>query len=72
MSARAAGAEPTGEGATWRAWVRWAAADAGVGLLSDEEIDFLLWERTAWPCAPAEHVKGQVRETLACLATQLS
>lgn len=37
------------ENTTWAEVVRAIAAEYGRAEISDEEIDFLLWERTPWP-----------------------
>lgn len=48
-----------GDGLTWADWVRLIASDYGVSL-TDDAIDFVLWERTAWPVADVAHVREQL------------
>jgi len=36
-----------GDSVTWGDYVRLVSADFGVASLSDDAVDFLLWERTA-------------------------
>lgn len=38
-----------GDGITWADWVRLVAAEVGVHDLTDEQVNWLLWEQTAWP-----------------------
>src|SRR3982751_1104311 len=48
-------------GCTWADYTRVLALANGVDReLSDDEIDFLLWERTAWPVADFEYVRDQL------------
>ena len=42
---------------TWNDLVRKYFPDA-----DDETCDFILWEKTAFPCADAEHVEKQIKE----------
>lgn len=51
--------EPSG---TVFAWVRQIAADQGVGPFTDDELDWLLWEETAWPMGGTVVVERQLRE----------
>jgi hypothetical protein len=48
-------------GCTWADYTRVLALANGVDReLSDDEIDVLLWERTAWPVADFEYVRDQL------------
>jgi hypothetical protein len=56
-----AGVEPE----TWADLVRKLAAKHGVQGLSDKEIDFILWERTAWQFADRDYVCDQLAKLFA-------
>lgn len=47
-----------GDGLTWADWVRLTASDLGVHGLTEDNIEFLLWECTAWPIATDLAVLG--------------
>lgn len=53
-----------------RTWGDLARSIAAVYRLAptDEEINFALWERTAWPIAGVEYVSGQLHEWFASVA----
>lgn len=51
-----------GNGCTWADWVRLIASDLGVHGLTDDEVEWALWERTAWPFASIGHVRAQLVE----------
>lgn len=38
-----------GDGVTWADWVRLVAAEHDTHGLTDDVVDWLLWECTAWP-----------------------
>lgn len=59
--------EPIGPDVSWQRWVTWCAVEHGHREPTTEEIDFILWERTAFPMAGADHVKKQVHEYFAQL-----
>ena len=52
----------TEAGETWTEMVRRVSEEYGLGPPSDDEADFVLWEKTAFPFAPPDHVERQVRE----------
>lgn len=54
-----------GDGLTWADWVRLVAAEHGVHDLSEDDIDVLLWERTAFPVAGPDHVRPQLAQLFA-------
>jgi hypothetical protein len=55
-----------GDGITWADWVRLVAAEHGVHGLTDDDVDFLLWERTAWPtCTETGVLRAQLVDALA-------
>jgi hypothetical protein len=47
--------------------VRLTAAENGVHGLTDDEIEYVLWERTAWPVAGIGYVRAQLVELFAAL-----
>jgi hypothetical protein len=48
---------------TVREWVQLIAEACGFErLLTDDEIDFLLWEKTAYPVAGTDYVQRQLIE----------
>lgn len=52
-------------GMSWFELVTEMAADAGVHGLTSEDIDWLLWEHTAWPIAGYDYVCRQLVELFA-------
>jgi hypothetical protein len=56
-----------GDSLTWAEWVRLTAAENGVHGLTDDEIEYVLWERTAWPVAGIGYVRAQLVELFAAL-----
>lgn len=55
---------PSLGGITWQDWTRLTASDVGVHGLTDEQVDWLLWERTAFPFAPVTYIRDQLIDQL--------
>jgi hypothetical protein len=49
-----------GDSVTWADWVRLVASEHGVYGLSDDDVEYLLWERTAWPICDVPYLRRQV------------
>lgn len=47
---------------TWQALVYNAGAQYGVRNLTDRDVDFILWERTAFPVCGLDHTVKQIHE----------
>jgi hypothetical protein len=56
--------EGLGNGVTWADWVRLVATEVNVYGLTDEEIDWLLWERTPWPLGDHRHIRPCLLDAL--------
>jgi hypothetical protein len=53
-----------GDNLTWADWVQLHASDVGL-VLTDDEIDWLMWNETAWPMTTAvDYLRPQVLEAL--------
>lgn len=49
------------ENRTWADVVRDVAAEFGRFDVTDDEVDWILWERTPWPMAPLPMVEDALR-----------